>query len=171
MFLCLPPAIWLSLVLPALAISDWNLFFPMILLVSELLWVKLSLWSCDSEILWFWDPGILRSWVCQSSWESSCLWDLEILVWRSSWDPVILAMLECLGLELLVSKVCSWRQPRQTRRNLRHWFGGVSACLDLTGPSNSLCWGQMLCSPHLWSFDPGHVGAPGSGAASGCYPC
>jgi hypothetical protein len=28
----------------------------------------------DSVILWFWDPVILRSWVRQSSWESSCLW-------------------------------------------------------------------------------------------------
>jgi hypothetical protein len=27
MFLCLPPAIWLSLVLPALAMCDWSLSF------------------------------------------------------------------------------------------------------------------------------------------------
>jgi hypothetical protein len=43
-----------------------------------------------SVILWFWNPVILRSWVCQNSWESSCLWDPEILVWPSFWDPGIL---------------------------------------------------------------------------------
>ena len=55
---------------------------PVILVVSEILKVLLS--------LWFWDSGILRSWVCLNSWESSSLWDPEILVWPSSWDPVIL---------------------------------------------------------------------------------
>jgi hypothetical protein len=48
-----------------------------ILVVPELLRVHLFLWSCD--------PGC-----CQSSCESSCLWDTKILVWSSSWDPVII---------------------------------------------------------------------------------
>ena len=38
---------------------------------------------------------ILRPWVCQCSWESSCLWDPEILVWPSSWDPGILRSWAC----------------------------------------------------------------------------
>ena len=49
-------------------------------------WVR----TPQSLSLWFWDPGILRFWVCQSSWESSCLWDPEILVWPNSWDPEML---------------------------------------------------------------------------------
>ena len=77
--------------------------------------------SAVSVILWFWDPVILRSWVCQSSWETSCLWDLEILVWPStwgpgilgswnpgileSWNPVDLGVLEYLGVELPLSVV------------------------------------------------------------------
>jgi hypothetical protein len=50
---------------------------PVILVVSELFGVQVSLWSCNSVILWFRDPVILRSWVCQSSWESSFLWVLQ----------------------------------------------------------------------------------------------
>lgn len=46
-------------------------------------------------ILWFWDPVMLRFWVCQSSWQSSFLWDPEILVWPSSWDPEILRSWMC----------------------------------------------------------------------------
>jgi hypothetical protein len=46
--------------------------------------------SAVSVILWFCNSVILRSWVFQSSWESRCLWDPEILVWLSSWFPVIL---------------------------------------------------------------------------------
>ena len=60
---------------------------PVILVVSELLRVQLS--------LWFYNSVILRSWVCQSSWKSSCLWDPEILVWPSSWDPGILWSWAC----------------------------------------------------------------------------
>jgi hypothetical protein len=33
---------------------------------------------------------ILRFWLCQSSRQSGFLWDFEILVWPSSWDPGIL---------------------------------------------------------------------------------
>ena len=33
---------------------------------------------------------MLRSWRCQSSWQSNFLWDSEILVWPNSWDPGIL---------------------------------------------------------------------------------
>jgi hypothetical protein len=86
MFLCLSPSIWLSLVLPALAISDWSLSF---------LWS----WMCQNSsefscLPWSWDPGILRSSVCQNSRKSSCPWDPEMLVWPSSWDPGILGVLE-----------------------------------------------------------------------------
>ena len=49
-FLRLPPAMWLSLVLPALAIFDWSLFF----LCS---W----LWQNSSESACLCDPVILQS--------------------------------------------------------------------------------------------------------------
>ena len=55
--------------------------------------------SAVAGILGFWDPLIFWSWVCQSSWESSCLWDPEILVWPSSWDSVVS---ELLGVKLLL---------------------------------------------------------------------
>ena len=55
-----------------------------------------------------------------------------------SWDPLILGVLELLGLELplgvvglaveFVPKVCSGHWSRQTRRNPCHWSGGVPAC-------------------------------------------
>jgi hypothetical protein len=89
MFLCLPPIIWLSLVLPALPISDWSLSFlwfwlchnssefsclwdpvilgtcdPEILGVSELLGVKLLLGPWDPGVtilLWSWEPGSVRA--------------------------------------------------------------------------------------------------------------
>jgi hypothetical protein len=76
MFLYFPLAIWLSLVLQALIVSEWNLSLLLSFFVSELLRVQLSLWS--------WDPG------CKSSWGPSCLCDPEILMWTSSWDPMIL---------------------------------------------------------------------------------
>jgi hypothetical protein len=60
-FCCLPPTIWLSLVLPALDISDQSLPIPPVILVSELLRVQLSLWSYDFEILGSWDPGCVRA--------------------------------------------------------------------------------------------------------------
>jgi hypothetical protein len=55
----------------------------LILVLSELLRVQLSV------LLWYWDPVILRPWICQSSSESRFIWDPEILVWPSFWDPVI----------------------------------------------------------------------------------
>ena len=61
-----------------------------------------------------------------------------------SWDPLILSVIEHLGVELLLSvvglgeefapKVCSVCRPRQTVRN---WSGGVPVCLGPTGPSYS----------------------------------
>jgi hypothetical protein len=100
-------------------------------------------WSClyqnSSEFSCLCDPVILRSCICQSSWESYYLWDSEILVWPSSCDPVVLGNLECLGVELLLGVV---------------WLAVKLA--------------PNVCSGQLWSYDPGCVKAPGSGASSGC---
>ena len=69
-----------------------------------------------------------------------------------SWDPMILGVLEHLGVELplgvvglgakLMPKVCSGYQLRQIRRNLCHRSGGVPVCLGPTGPSYSQCWNR-----------------------------
>ena len=113
---------------------------PVILVVSELLRVNPVIWH----------PVIRRSWVCQSSWELSCLWDLEILVWPSSWvpassDPGCLgvpgsgAASGCHGAGYGVC-TCSGHRPRQTRRNPCHWSDGIPAYLCPAGPSYSWCW-------------------------------
>jgi hypothetical protein len=68
---------WLSLVLPALAISDCP--------SCNLCCVRTP--QGPTVILWFWNLLILRFWVCQSS---TCLWNPEILVWPSSLDLGIL---------------------------------------------------------------------------------
>ena len=67
---------------------------------------------------------------------------------------MILAVLECLGMELslcivgltveFAPKACSWHRPRQTRRNPCHWSGGVSAWLGPIGPSYSQCWDRCV---------------------------
>jgi hypothetical protein len=59
-----------------------------------------------------------------------------------SWDPLILVVLELLGVELPLGvglvvefepKVCSGRRPRQTGQKPCHWSGGVPVCLGPTG--------------------------------------
>jgi hypothetical protein len=148
MFLHLPSAIWLSLVLPALTTSDWSLSF---------LWSWLCQNSsefsclCDSVIHWFWNPVILRSWVCQSSWKSSCLWDSEILVWPSSRDPGILGVLKHLVVELLASlvglavelasKVYSRQQTRLEGTCATGQVEFLCSWVPLV-PVTSWCWGR-----------------------------
>lgn len=144
MFLCLHPTIWLSLVLPALAISVWSL---------SCLWS----WLCQnsSESSCFCDPVILRSWVCLSSWESSCLWDPDILVRPSSWDLVILGILECLGMKLplgvvgLTGEVCAQgllRALAQTDLKELVPLFWQSSCMPGSHWSQLLpVLGQMLC--------------------------
>jgi uncharacterized membrane protein len=56
---------------------------------------KKQLQCKKAVILWFRDPVNLGFWVCQSSWQSSFIWDAEILVWPSSWDPGILRTWVC----------------------------------------------------------------------------
>jgi hypothetical protein len=106
-----------------------------------------------SVILWFWDLVILRFWVCQCFWESSYVWDPEILVWPSSWDPVhvrvpgIWVSSGCCGTGC---KVCVQGKQAQTWWTLIHWLGGVPVSLDPAGPSYSpWCWNRysVLLTP------------------------
>jgi hypothetical protein len=65
-------------------------------------------------------------------------------------DPVILGVLECLGVELPLGAVgltaefaLKVNQGGQTRRNPRHRLGKVPMFLDSTGPSYSpWCWNR-----------------------------
>ena len=115
---------------------------------------------------WFWDPGILRFWVCHSSWESSCLRDPENLVWTSLWDPLILDVLEHLGVELplgvmqflgeyyILSSSDSHDRPRSLEvvpRQRVSWKLSLLepiACMLQTCPCVSLVYGSV-CSPSI----------------------
>jgi hypothetical protein len=94
MFLRLPHAIWLSLLLPALLISDMSL---------SLLWSWLCQNSsefsclCDPVILWSWDPGYVRAPGSQAALGTLRCWCDQA--------PGILGVLEHLRVELLLSVV------------------------------------------------------------------
>ena len=79
-YACLPPSDYLKCSLPSIYLTGAS---PS----CNPRWVGIPQSPAFSVILWFWDPVNLRSWVCQSTWQSSFLWDHEILVWPSSWDP------------------------------------------------------------------------------------
>jgi hypothetical protein len=160
MFLCLPPTIWLSLVLPVLAMSDWNLSF---------LWSWLCKNSWESSYLC--DPVILESFDPEIPCVSELLgvklplgpWDPGVTKVLGSWDPIILGVLDCLGVELPLGvvglsskfalKVLSRHWSRQTRRNLCHWSGRVPVCLGSSGLSYSWCWDRCV----LLTSDPMEV--------------
>lgn len=144
MFSCLPPTIWISLVLPALAI--WlEPVLTVSLVVSEILRAQLSLWSWESGCVTV--PGsqatseTLRSWWDQApgilaSWHPGCVRVPGI--WASS---------ECYETGC---RVCAQGKLVQTRRNLSHWSGRVPSSLDPAGPSYfQRCWNRccVLLTP------------------------
>jgi hypothetical protein len=92
MFLGLRPAIWLSLVLPSLTISDWSLSF-----LESWFCQNSSEFSClcDSVILWSWDPG---------NQDASGTLRLLCAKLLAYWDPVILWSWH-LRIELLLGVV------------------------------------------------------------------
>jgi hypothetical protein len=82
--LCLPPpSDYLKCLLPSIyligACPSYNSW-----------WFRTPQSPAFSVILWLWAPLNLRFWVCQSFWQSSFLWDPEILVLPSSCYPGIL---------------------------------------------------------------------------------
>jgi hypothetical protein len=168
MFLRLPSTLCSYLVLPALAMSDWILSF---------LWSWLSQNSSKSSCLC--DPLILGSWGPGCVWNPKSQAAFGIL---SSWCDQVPGILQYSDPEHVRapgSGAASWcfgaccgvlvRAPAQT-----HWKESLPlvwqspACLGPAGLSYSRCWGPMLYPPHLWPSDPGHIGGPGSGTASGC---
>ena len=76
-----------------------------------------------------------------------------------SWDPVILGMLECLGVELPLGvvrlavefalKVCSGHRPQTDQKEPVPLSGGVLECLCPAGSSNSWCWATQFCIHEL----------------------
>ena len=140
MFLCLPPAIWLSLVLPVLAMSHWS---------SSFLWF----WLCQnsSESSCFYHPVILGSSDPEILGVSELLevklplwpWDLGVTKFLGSLDPGILGVLGCLGVELplgvvglaveFVPKVCLEYQPRpEGEFCFSLWLNKISVCKYIT---------------------------------------
>jgi hypothetical protein len=69
---------------------------PVILVESELLRIQLSLLSCDSGILWFWDSGCVRVLGSETFSESQRSWCDYIPGILGPWDPQILGVLEHL---------------------------------------------------------------------------
>lgn len=128
---------------------------PVILDVSELLRVQLSLWSwdlCVSELLEVklplisWDPGV---------------WDPGVTKLLWSCDPVILGVLEHLGVELLLGfvglavefgpKVCSGHWPRPEGTCVTGWMEFLGAWIPLVPVTSSIGTDVVSSSPLiLW---------------------
>ena len=111
MFFHLLIAMKLSLVLPALDVSDW------ILIVSEFFRVQLSLWfsdSCDPEILGM--SELLRVKLPLGSWNLGMIKLLRFCVpghWASSGS---------FGTGCRATAQGLLQAPAQSRRNLCHWL-------------------------------------------------
>ena len=126
-----------------------------------------------SVVLWFCDPVILRSWVCEKPWDSSCFCNPEILLWPSSWDAMILGVLQHLWVKLILDALGPGVElaPKVYTGQLTlegtcaTSQAGVPEFLDPIGPSYSWCW-DRCCG--LLTYDPGSLRAPGSQVFSGC---
>ena len=135
-----PCYIWLEFVL------------PVILVMSELLRVQLSLWSCDSGCFRASGSqvtsGTLRSWCNQAP---------EIL-WFC--DPMILSMLESLrvglplGVGFRVHAQGLLRALAQNGKNLCHWSGEFLGSWILLVPLTPRIWIDVISSSPLilWSW-------------------
>jgi hypothetical protein len=88
-------------------------------------WVRTSQSPAFFEVLWFWDPVMVRFWVCHSSWQSSFIGDPGIL--RSSDSGHIRAPGSgtSSGDHGAVHWLLNQSRLAQTGRNLNHWSGEV----------------------------------------------
>jgi hypothetical protein len=84
-YVCLLPSYYLTCLLPSVYLIG---ACPS----CNTAWFRTPQSPAFSVILWFPDPVNLRFWVCQSSWQSSFLWDPELL---RCWDPGILRSWVC----------------------------------------------------------------------------
>jgi hypothetical protein len=150
-FLRLPPTVLLSLVLPALDISDWSLSF----LWSWLCQNSLE-FSClyDPVILWSWDPGCVRAPGSQAA-SGSLRYRVTKLLGSSGPGHVRVpgggVFSGCCGTGCGAHAQVLLRAPAQTGRNPCHWLGRVLGCLGLTGPSYFQWWGRCCV---LFTSDP-----------------
>ena len=122
MSLCLPFAIWLSLVLLALTVFDWRLSLLLSFFMTEILRVQLPLWSSDPQILSVRAPGIHDV--------------SEILKsYGSVRAPGNAASSGCCGVGYRPSAQGLLRALPQTRRNQCHWLSRGSCIPDSLGVS------------------------------------
>jgi hypothetical protein len=101
---------------------------------------------------------ILRFWVCQCSWQSSFLWDPEILGWPNSWNPKMLGLLELL--EVVPTLGAMGLSTEVENKVGQCWLEETWATCQAEFLCPSSCWPQallvlleqMLCSTHQWSW-------------------
>jgi hypothetical protein len=122
---------------------------------SDFLRVQLSLWSCDSGILWWWNSGcasVLDSQASSETLRSLCNQAPEI---PKSWDPKILGVLECLEMiPPLGTMVSTELETKLDQHRLEEtWATGMpgSLCLCSSCPqAPPVLLEQMLYSTHQW---------------------
>jgi hypothetical protein len=135
-------------------ISDWSLSFLWSWLCLNFIRIQLSLWFCDSGILWSWDAGYVRAPGSQAASGTLRSWfgQAPVILW--SYDPGCVRAPEngassgYCGTGCRVPTKGLLRATDQTRRNLCLWSGKIPVCLGPTGPSYSQCWGQQVNRKH-----------------------
>jgi hypothetical protein len=89
---------------------------PVILVNLELLRLQLSLWSCDSGVLWTWDSVCVRVLSCQASSETLRSWFDQVPWILGSWNPKFMSLLQCLRSDMSSEDhgavCCIWNQGR-----------------------------------------------------------
>jgi hypothetical protein len=145
MFLRLPPAIWLSVVLPALYISDWSLSFLWFWLCQNssefsCLWDPVILGSCDPEILHV--SGLLGVKLPLGPWDPGVTKLLGSCGPRCVRTPGIGASFGCYKTSCGVCTQGLLRAPAQTGRIQSHWSGSVPGYQGPARPSYFWCWGR-----------------------------
>jgi hypothetical protein len=142
-YLKFPWYIWLEPVLPIIPVD------------SVPLRVQLSLWSCDSGLLWTWDSGGVRVLGSQASSETQRYWCDQAPVILGSWNPKILSVVTVPGSgvssEHHGAVWCVWNQgiPVLIRKNPSYSSGRAPIPLLLLSLSHHNWIGTdvVFCSP------------------------
>jgi hypothetical protein len=142
---CCLQYIWLEPVLPVIPVDSW------------LFRVQISLWCCDSRILWTWDSGCVRVLginVSSGTLRSSCDQVPGIL---GSWNPKFLGMLQLLEV---VSALRTMGQSTVFESKVyQHWPEGKLCPYPCCHRPLTIVLEPMLSSTHK-SQDSGCARAP-----------